>query len=167
MYVIEAALHGHEGWSLTEEAISRLRSFNLSCISIITRQPHAELAHDCPFDIIPIVLSRRAKWLGHVLRMNEREPPRRLMREIIKFNNDADSGAKITGTVLDQAPPQKNAKGRTVHTGTFESLVIAAQDRKGWRKYVVKLMSGARHVSVLAEASGQFRAARQARATGP
>ena len=93
-------------------------------MAIITGKPHAELAEEgCPLDMIPIALSRRAEWLGHLLRMDEREPPRLLLRELIVHNATAGPGSLINGTVLDQAPPKK---GKFVHTGTFESLVSAA-----------------------------------------
>ena len=162
MYVIETAINGHEGWSLDKAAIARLRSFNTSCMATITKKLHKDVARCPPLDIIPLVKARRATWLGHVLRMDKDEPPHQLLREIMRFNSTAAEIDRITGTVLDEAPPGTSPSGVHIHDGSFGELVEAAKDRKYWRQHVAKLESEIRkhridrHVSVVSEATGQF-----------
>ena len=69
--IISILTHGAETWLLTDRLVSRLRNWNARCLSRITGRSVREEHVDQTFDLIPRLLSRRLKWLGHVLRAEE------------------------------------------------------------------------------------------------
>lgn len=60
--------HGSEAWDL-RDASTELNKFNHQCLSqIISGKSYEEIAKDLPVDIITLIMRRRLRFLGHLLR---------------------------------------------------------------------------------------------------
>ena len=136
--VVSVLLYGSECWRMTATELSRLKSFHTTCLRRILRIfwpetiSNEDLLRRCnQEDMGTIILRRRWRWIGHVLR---RKP---------------DS---IVRTALHWTPFGKRKRGRPRETWrrtvememkemqcSWDSLTRMAQDRQGWRTFVAAL----------------------------
>ena len=136
--VVSVLLYGSECWRMTATELSRLKSFHTTCLRRILRIfwpetiSNEDLLRRCnQEDMGTIILGRRWRWIGHVLR---RKP---------------DS---IVRTALHWTPFGKRKRGRPRETWrrtvememkelqcSWDSLTRMAQDRQGWRNFVAAL----------------------------
>ena len=83
---------------------------------------------DPSFDLVARLRSRRLRWAGHILRLEEASLIRRML--IATVERDLVEGRRHAGGLLEDAP-------------TFESveqLLELAFDRTGWRALVLDLL---------------------------
>jgi exonuclease III len=118
--IISILTYGAETWLLTDRLVSRLRNWNARCLSRITGRSVREEHVDPTFDLIPRLLSRRLKWLGHVLRAEEGH----YVKSILCAQADLLGGEYKRGTVLAEAPGHTSA----------EELLDLARDKDLWRE---------------------------------
>ena len=76
--------YGSETWTLDEKTKKRLNGANSKMVSAITgRTIHEEaMKEGKTFDIIASIRSRRLKWLGQILRMQDDRLLKKTMREL-------------------------------------------------------------------------------------
>ena len=126
--VVSILTYGCEAWLLTEQLSGKLANWNARCLARITgREVHEE--HRSPtFELIPRLLTRRAKWLGHVLRSKESH----LVRRLICAQADQMQGCYQQGHVLAEAPS---------HSSSAE-LAEMVTDRELWREQTFSELPG-------------------------
>ncbi len=72
------------------------------------------------YDLVRAVRRRRFQWLGHILRMQDINGKVRLVKVALKVQFDNDR----RGNLLQDAPA----------AGSFDELILQAQDHKHWDK---------------------------------
>ncbi len=92
----------------------------------ITGKTVASEHRDPTWDLIPRLISRRAKWLGHVLRAQESHPVQRVLKGWVG-QVQGGGGSYAEGTVLAEAPAHDS----------FAQLTDLAVDRETWRHWTV------------------------------
>jgi hypothetical protein len=104
----------------------RLRNWSARCLSQITGRTVPDEHRSPTWDLIPRLISRRAKWLGHVLRAQESHPVRRVLKGWVE-QVQSDGGSYREGSVLAEAPAHDS----------FAQLTDLADDREMWRHWTV------------------------------
>jgi hypothetical protein len=66
--IVSILAYGVEAWDMNEKVRTRLRGWNSRCLHTITGRSYRDEAVSPTFDLVASILSRRQKWLGHVLR---------------------------------------------------------------------------------------------------
>ena len=123
--VIATLSHCHEAWILDDKTRATLGGFNAQCLSIITgRNQRTERVHPT-WDLIKTLRTRRLRWLGHILRLDED----RLLRKVVI----AMEKPYPKGSIMMDAPPHD----------TMDDLIYLAGDHgyenhKEWSAYVSK-----------------------------
>jgi hypothetical protein len=115
MGVVSILTYGVETWDLTETMLARLRCWNARCLTVITGRAVYDEIKSPTFDLVPRMLSRRLRWLGHAMRGKEDG----LVRRTICGQVEALRGSYPEGWVLGEAP---------------EDLEERVTDREFWRE---------------------------------
>tara|TARA_R110001592_G_scaffold135322_1_gene351549 strand:- start:32 stop:652 length:621 start_codon:yes stop_codon:yes gene_type:complete len=120
--VISVLTYGNEIWNLTEKVKAKLRGWNARCLSVITGKGYREETVNTTFDLVARLRSRRLRWAGHILRLEEKS----LLRRVLLAQVEAQllAGAKPEGSLLADAQ----------HFSSVEELLTQAQDRLSWSK---------------------------------
>ena len=83
---------------------------------------------DPSFDLVARLRSRRLRWAGHILRLEEASLIRRLL--IATVERDLEEGKRHAGGLMEDAPVFKSV----------EQLLELAADEDGWRVSVLDLL---------------------------
>jgi len=120
--IISVVSYGVEAWDMNEKMRTKLRGWNSRCLHRITGRTYREEAISPTFDLVASVLSRRQKWLGHVLRS---EPTFLAWRVLLgEVASHKEQGLEYQhGSLLSEAPRH----------GSVEELVELAEQRDEWR----------------------------------
>ena len=95
---------------------------------MITGRSYRDETVEPSFDLIARLRSRRLRWAGHILRLEETSLIRRVMLATVQ--RDLDTGARHEGGLLADAPI----------FDSVDQLLELAGDRDGWRKLVRDLL---------------------------
>ena len=120
--IVSILSYGVEAWDMTEKLRTKLRGWNSRCLHVITGRTYRDEAVSPTFDLVACVLSRRQKWLGHVLRSD----PEFLARRVLlgEAQHHKDQGLQYEfGSLLSEAPEHESA----MH------LVELGEARDEWR----------------------------------
>ena len=111
-------VYGSKAWNLDEEAVRTLNGVNSKLLHRITGRPVQEEARDGrSFDLVRWIRTRRAQWLGHILRME----PSRMLHRAVQYMH----GSRKKGDLLMDAPEY-----------SWTELVQLAHNRDAWRALV-------------------------------
>ena len=84
--VVSSLLYGCEAWAITASQVQRIQTFVMGCLRVILgiskldKRRNVEIREKAHVDRVEVLmLKRRLKWLGHVVRMNESRIPRCLL----------------------------------------------------------------------------------------
>ena len=111
--------HACEAWNLTINVCKRINGFNSRCLHIITGAHYRDTATNPILDLVLLVRKRRLRFLGHILRMDERRLLRRIFAAYVHGGSRAPEGSLM-----------QDCKG------TIEELTVLARDRKQWQRKV-------------------------------
>ena len=122
--------YGSESWTLDERTCKMINGANAYMISHITgRTRHEEASHSTSsFNILLWIRSRRLKWLGHILRM---EDSRLVKQEVKQIHEYRRQGDLLMDTEVELS---------------WEALLMQASDRDKWRKTVRQMSFKARGI---------------------
>ena len=109
--------YGSEAWHLDEKTAATLNGANARCLSRITgKSIHEEAStRTRTYDLVGSIRKRRLKWLGHILRGENK----RLI--------------KLAVRVQKENPREGDIFSDTPHHLNFDEIEAIAQDRKRWR----------------------------------
>ena len=96
--VVSSMTHGCEAWLFTENIRKSLNGVNSKMLAQITKRSIHDEAREPSFNVIDHVLKRRRKYLGHILRADERSYVRRFLLEL-----SPDSRPFINGSLLQES----------------------------------------------------------------
>ena len=115
--VCSMATHAFEAWKLSNANIKRLRLWNARCLAFITgRSIKSEYKYPSK-DLVATLRVRRVRWLGHVLRMEDR-----LVKSVI--------------TQIRQPYPDGSIFMDAPRHSSMEQLIELAEDRESWNIHV-------------------------------
>ena len=85
-------IYGSEAWLITERVCRKINGVNAYMLSHITgRSIHEEATSiSTTFDIITWIRSRRLKWVGHILRLNDEKLIKRTLKHIHDNKQEGD-----------------------------------------------------------------------------
>ena len=126
--VVSVLTYGNEIWSLNSKTISKIRGWNARCLAVMTGRDFREETVSPTFDLISRLRSRRLRWAGHILRMEDSSLLKRVLLEQVK--KELEQSQREDGGLLMDAAEFKSV----------EELVDLAQDRKSWRSRVLDLL---------------------------
>ena len=126
--VISVLTYGNEIWLLTDRVRRKLRGWCARCLAVITGRSFREETVDPSFDLVSRLRSRRLRWAGHILRLEETSLLRRVL--LASAQRDLDKGWWEQGGLLEDAPAYS----------TVEQLLEMAGDRDVWRVAVQELL---------------------------
>ncbi len=126
--VISVLTYGNEIWLLTDRVRRKLRGWCARCLAVITGRSFREETVDPSFDLVSRLRSRRLRWAGHILRLEETSLLRRVL--LASVQRDLDRGWWEQGGLLEDAPAYS----------TVEQLLEMAGDRDVWRVAVQELL---------------------------
>lgn len=123
-------VYGSEAWLLSKEACKIINGANAYMLSHITGKTKREEATraTCTFNILAWIRSRRLRWAGHILRLEDD----RLLKQALKVIYDH---------------PQEGDMLMDVERLTWEELVKKAADRDAWRTEVNRLKQQAQRTT--------------------
>jgi hypothetical protein len=120
--IVSIVAYGVEAWDMTEKVMTRLRGWNSRCLHMITGRSYRDEAVSPTFDLVASILSRRQKWLGHVLRSHEAFLARRVL--LGEVQEHKSKGLQYQqGSLLSEAPSHESV----------EELVEIGELRDEWR----------------------------------
>ena len=122
--VVSVLTYGNEIWKFTEKIKAKIRGWNARCLTVITGRDFREETVEPSFDLVARLRSRRLRWAGHILRLEESS----LLRKVLLAQAQVEGSG--SGGLLDDAPA----------FGSTEDLLELAQDRDGWREMVQALL---------------------------
>jgi exonuclease III/uncharacterized C2H2 Zn-finger protein len=120
--IVSIVTYGVEAWDMSDKVMTRLRGWNSRCLHVITGRSYRDEAVSPTFDLVASILSRRQKWLGHVLRADEAFLARRVLLGEVQEHKETGRQYK-QGTLLAEAPEH----------ASVEELVQIAEERDEWR----------------------------------
>jgi exonuclease III/alkylhydroperoxidase family enzyme len=126
--VVSVLTYGSEIWRLDEKTKAKIRGWNARCLSVITGRSIRDETVDPSFDMVSRLRSRRLRWAGHILRLEESSLIRKVL--IAVAAREIESGCKDDGGLLADAPA----------FGSVEQLLEVAGDRDEWRVGVIGLL---------------------------
>jgi hypothetical protein len=126
--VVSVLTYGSEVWRFDSKTQATLRGWNARCLSSMTGRSFRDETVDPTFDIVSRLRSRRLRWAGHILRLEEISLLRRVV--LAEVQRDIARGSRESGGLLMDALP----------FGSVEELVAQAANRKAWRKVVRDLL---------------------------
>ena len=113
--------YGSETYTLSEKAENALRQFNARNLARLTGREIADEYRAPTYDLVREIHKTRAKWLGHILRMEETSYLHQTIREIYHNN--------YPGSLVSTTPDHND----------FNDLRSLARDRDLWRAFVRNL----------------------------
>ncbi len=102
-------------------AVTRTFLWKCRCLLVITGREPRETATDPEFDLVAVVVRRRLRFAGHILRM---DPDRLLRRTFVAYSNATDT--RPTGSLL-----------YGLDSMTFEEIVAMAENRSDWSQHII------------------------------
>ena len=93
----------------------------------MTGRSYREEAVEPSVNLVALVRARRLRWLGHVLRAEERYL---LKKVVVGYVKDKAEGGYPSRSILMDSP----------HHRTAEELLALAQDRAAWKLHVKKIV---------------------------
>jgi hypothetical protein len=126
--VVSVLTYGSEIWRMDAKTMASLRGWNGRCLSSITGRSIRDETVDPQFDLVSRLRSRRLRWAGHILRMEEPNLMRRVL--LSQVQRDLDRGSQESGGLLMDALDFDSA----------EQLLLQASDREEWRLAVIALL---------------------------
>jgi hypothetical protein len=126
--VVSVLTYGSEIWLLDAKTQATLRGWNARCLASITGRGYRDETVDPTFDLVSRLRSRRLRWAGHILRLEESSLLRRVV--LAEVQRDLDRGAQESGGLLMDAS----------QFDSVEELLRDAADRKEWRRTVRELL---------------------------
>jgi hypothetical protein len=105
--------------------LASLRGWNARCLAAMTRRSFRDETVDPTVDLSRL-RSKRLRWAGHILRMEESN----LMRKVLLASVELGLESGHAGGILMDASP----------FDSVEQLLLLAGDRVGWREAVVALL---------------------------
>jgi hypothetical protein len=126
--VVSVLTYGSEIWRMDEKTQASLRGWNARCLHSLTGRSYRDETVDPTFDLVSRLRSRRLRWAGHILRLEESNLMRRVL--LAQVQHDLDRGARESGGLLMDALDFDSA----------EQLVLQASDREEWRMAVHALL---------------------------
>ena len=127
--VVSVLTYGSEIWKFDEKAMRQLRGWNARCLVVITGCDHRDETVEPTFDLLGRLRSRRLRWAGHILRLEEASLLRRVLLAQVEEGLQGAAEARAGGLLMDAA--QYNS---------VEELLELAGDRKGWQATVHALL---------------------------
>ena len=119
--VVSVLAYGSEIWRFDEKSMRQLRGWNARCLVLITGRDYRAETVEPTFDLLGRLRSRRLRWAGHILRLEDASLLRRVL--LAQVEEELQGGAAGAGGLLMDA-----AQYRSV-----EELLVLARDRKGWQ----------------------------------
>jgi uncharacterized C2H2 Zn-finger protein len=126
--VVSVLTYGNEIWRMGEKTKRTLRGWCARCLSVMTGRLMRNETVEPSFDLVSRLRSRRLRWAGHILRLEEASLKRRVLLATVQ--RDLEQGNSEEGGLLADAP---------VYSTVAELLELAA-DRVGWQKAVRELL---------------------------
>ena len=122
-------VYGSEGWCLTEEACRVINGANAYMLSHVTgKTKHEEAAAaTTTFNIISWIRARRLKWVGHILRLDDKRLIKKTLRVIFDNRQEVDILMDVQETSWDAL--QKAATDRDMWRSRVRKLKVEAQRR--------------------------------------
>ena len=114
--------HACEAWDFTDSVKKMVNGFNSRCLSRILNKEFRETATHPDFNLVALVLKRRLRFAGHILRMG---PDRLLRRTFIAYLNE---NPLPPGSLLYGCDEMK-----------IEEVSRLAQNRRAWSKFINSL----------------------------
>ena len=143
--VISVLTYGHEIWKLDEKVVRKLKGWCARCLANITGRSIRDETVEPSFDLLSRLRSRRLRWAGHILRLEETSLTRRMLLATVE--RDLEAGKRHAGGLLTDAPAFESV----------EQLLELAGDRNGWRD-LVKALLPASDPAVVAKARNKKKA---------
>jgi hypothetical protein len=129
--VVSVLTYGSEIWRFDEKSMRQLRGWNARCLVIITGRDYRAETVEPTFDLLGRLRSRRLRWAGHILRLEEASLLRRvLLAQVEEELQGGAARARAAGGLLKDAAPYSSV----------EELLVLARDRKGWQASVHALL---------------------------
>jgi hypothetical protein len=129
--VVSVLEYGCEVWMMTSSVQATLRGWCAKMVSKISGRSIRDECVDPTYDIISKVRARRLRWLGHVLRSDEKYIGRRVL--LAQVGQWLGSGEPYPeGSILMDAPCHESV----------EQLVQMAEERDEWRVLVNIIKAG-------------------------
>ena len=130
--VISILLYGCESWMFTKTIVKKIRGFVSNYYYVLSKQTTTEIKKDSSskrsidsfheamnaIDIIKMIEKRRWSWLGHVLRMQPDQNPRKALTLLFDMPDKK-------GSILAHLP---------IDIANESSACLAASDRTAWKK---------------------------------
>jgi hypothetical protein len=126
--VVSVLTYGNEIWRMGEKTRRTLRGWCARCLSIMTGRSIRDETVDPSFDLVSRLRSRRLRWAGHILRLEEASLIRRVLLATVQ--RDLDRGSTEEGGLLADAPA----------FSTVGELLELAQERSEWGRAVRALL---------------------------
>jgi hypothetical protein len=99
--VVSVLTYGNEIWRLDAKTLASLRGWNARCLAAMTGRSFRDETVDPTFDLVSRLRSRRLRWAGHILRMEESN----LMRKVLLASVELGLESRHAGGILMDAPP--------------------------------------------------------------
>jgi hypothetical protein len=125
--VVSVLTYGNEIWRMDAKTLASLRGWNARCLAEMTRRSFRDETVDPTFDLLSRLRSRRLRWAGHILRMEESNLMRKVLLASVELG--LESGQERGGILMDASA-----------FDSVEQLLLLAEDRDGWREVVVALL---------------------------
>ena len=123
--VCSSFTHACEAWTLVKSVQRKINGFNSRCLSRITGEDFAETATHPLFDLVAVIIKRRLRFAGHILRM---DPDRLLHRTFISYMCNSGSNSRPPGSLLHMCEDMP-----------IEDVTAIAQDRRQWSTFINSL----------------------------
>lgn len=129
--VVSVLVYGCEIWQMDEGTQRSLRGWCARLVSKITGRSIREECCSPTYPLVQKVRARRARWLGHILRSDERYLVRQVL--VAQFGYMLQCGVQYpVGSIMQDAPAHSS----------MEQLITMAEDRDEWRLLVNSIAAG-------------------------
>ena len=125
--MLSVLVYGCEAWWLVDSMMRSLNGWNSRFLHIMTVKSYREGAEEPSADLVALVRAKRLRWLGHVLRAEERYL---LKKVVVGYIKEKAEGGYLAGSILVDSP----------HHRTAEELLALAQDLEVWRLHVKSIV---------------------------
>ena len=124
--VVSVLTYGNEIWRLDAKTLASLRGWNARCLAAMTGRSFRDETVTPTFDLVSRLRSRRLRWAGHILRLEESNLMRRVLLASVErgLESGQDGGILMDAQAFD----------------SVEQLLLLAGDRVGWSHTVVALL---------------------------
>jgi hypothetical protein len=125
--VVSVLTYGNEIWRLDAKTLASLRGWNARCLAAMTGRSFRDETVEPTFDLVSRLRSRRLRWAGHILRLEESNLMRKVLLASVELG--LESGREQGGILMD-----------ALAFDSVEQLLLLAGDRVGWRDSVIALL---------------------------